>query len=120
MCFRPTVATKPIICPKCQTPNPAALGKCKSCGEVLPRPLTPSSMPPGPPGPSGYNLDSKVGDMLDNPATRELLDKHIPGMTTHPQLTMARAMSVKMAADFSGGLCTVEMLAALSAELQKF
>ena len=119
MCFRPTSAAKQIICPKCQTANPPALGKCKSCGETLPRPASPFSIPSGPPGPSGFNLDSNVGALLDNPASRAVIDKHIPSLPKHPQLAMARTMSLKVAAANSGGECTNEMLIAVSADLQK-
>lgn len=64
------------------------------------------------------SIDSKVGELLDNPASLAVLDKHLPGMSTNPQIGMARGMSLKMAAGYSGGKITAEMLAAVDGDLK--
>jgi hypothetical protein len=66
-----------------------------------------------------YSIDSTVGELLDNAAPRAVIDKHIPEFATNPQIGMARGMSLKMVAGFSGGMITNEILATLNAELQK-
>lgn len=66
-----------------------------------------------------YSIDSNVGDLLDNAAPRAVIDKLMPELPTNPQIAMARGMSLKMIAGFSGGKITPEMLAAVNAELQK-
>jgi len=67
----------------------------------------------------GYSIDSKVGELLDNAAPRAVIDKHMPELATNPQIGMARGMSLKMIAGFSGGKITKEMLAAVNDDLQK-
>lgn len=66
-----------------------------------------------------FNLDSKVGDLLDNETARAALDKHMPDFSSNPQLAMARGFSLKMVAGFSAGKITPEMLTAVEAELAK-
>ena len=67
----------------------------------------------------GYSIDSKVGELLDNAAPRAVIDKHMPELATNPQIGMARGMSLKMIAGFSGGKITKEMLAAVNEDLAK-
>lgn len=63
------------------------------------------------------SVDSKVGDLLDNPQAKVILDKHMPGFSSNPQVAMARGFSLKMAAGFSGGQITAAMLSAVDADL---
>ncbi len=65
------------------------------------------------------SINSTVGELLDNAASCAILDKHVPGMSSNPQIGMARGMSLKMVAGFSGGMITDEILAAVDAELGK-
>ena len=41
-----------------------------------------------------FTLDTKLGDLLDNPQAKAILDKHIPGTSTNPMIGMARGMSL--------------------------
>lgn len=36
-----------------------------------------------------------IGTLLDDAAAKAVLDKHVPGLTTNPQIEMARGMSLK-------------------------
>ena len=63
------------------------------------------------------SIDSKVGELLDNPQAKAILDKHMTGFSTNPQVGMARGFSLKMAAGFSGGQITQDMLSAVNADL---
>jgi hypothetical protein len=63
------------------------------------------------------SIDSKVGELLDNPQAKVILDKHMEGFSTNPQVGMARGFSLKMAAGFSGGKITPDMLSAVNADL---
>ncbi|SMB21543.1 conserved protein of unknown function [Sterolibacterium denitrificans] len=67
----------------------------------------------------GYSIDSKVGELLDNAGPRAVIDQHMPELATNPQIGMARGMSLKMIAGFSGGKITKEMLAAVDEDLKK-
>ena len=53
-----------------------------------------------------FSIESTVGDLLDNPGPRAVLDKIMPQLATNPQIDMARGMSLKMVAGFSGGITT--------------
>ena len=66
-----------------------------------------------------YSIDSKVGDLLDNAAPRAVIEKLMPELPNNPQISMARGMSLKMVAGFSGGKVTPAMLESVNAELLK-
>lgn len=57
-----------------------------------------------------------LGDLLDNPATRAVLDKHVPEMVSSPQIDMARGMTLKSLQPYAPNL-TDEKLAAIDADL---
>lgn len=65
-----------------------------------------------------YSTDSKLGDLLDNPATKDILEKNMPGISNHPQLAMGRGFSLKTVAQFAAGQITPEMMATVEAELK--
>ena len=64
-------------------------------------------------------LDSKLGDILADPKGKAVLDKHLPGFSTNPQMAMAKGMSLKMVAPMSGGKITPAILSAIDADLKK-
>lgn len=66
-----------------------------------------------------YSIDTKIGELLDNAGPRAVLDKIMPELATNPQIGMARGMSLKMAAGYSGGKITQEILDLVNAELAK-
>jgi hypothetical protein len=64
-----------------------------------------------------FSIESKLGDLLDNETTKAILEKHLPGIATHPQIAMGRGFALSMVAKFSGGLITDDLLAKVNAEL---
>lgn len=58
-----------------------------------------------------------IGDLLDNPATKAVLDKHMPALATNPQLDMARSMTLKQIQGFAGDMLSDEVLAKVDADL---
>ena len=42
-----------------------------------------------------YTMDTTLGDILDNPQAKSVLDKHLPGASTNPMVGMARGMSLR-------------------------
>ena len=64
-----------------------------------------------------FSIDTKLGDLLDNEQTKAVLEKHMPGISTHPQIGMGRGFALSMVAKFSGGLITDEMLQKVNADL---
>jgi hypothetical protein len=64
-----------------------------------------------------FSIESKLGDLLDNETTKAILEKHMPGISTHPQIGMGKGFALSMVAKFSGGLITEEILEKVNAEL---
>lgn len=66
-----------------------------------------------------FSIDTGVGELLDNPEALAILDRLMPGLSTNPQIGMARSMglSLRAVAQFSGGRITDELLAAADTEL---
>ena len=64
------------------------------------------------------SINSNLGDLLDNDQSKAILEKHLPGISTHPQIAMGRSFPLKMVAGFSGGLITNEALEKVDADLQ--
>lgn len=65
-----------------------------------------------------FSTQTSVGDLLDNETTRAILEQHLPGIASHPQIGMARGMSLAIVAQFSGGMITDEALAKVDAALK--
>ena len=43
-----------------------------------------------------FTLDSTLGDMLNNPQAMAVLETHVPGVSTHPMVALAKGMSLNM------------------------
>ena len=65
------------------------------------------------------SADTELGVLLDNPAAKAIVEKHIPGMTTNDQIDMARAMTLKAVQQYSPDDVTDARLAAIDADLAK-
>ena len=65
-----------------------------------------------------YSIESKLGDLLDNETTKAILEKHLPGTSTHPQIAMGKGFALSMVAKFSGGLITDDLLALVDTDLK--
>lgn len=64
------------------------------------------------------SIESKLGDLLDNAEAKAILEKHMPGISTHPQIGMGRGFALSMVAKFSGGMITDDMLTKVDADLK--
>lgn len=60
-----------------------------------------------------------VGTLLDNPVTKAVLDKLLPGLSTNPQIDMARAMTLKQVQGYAPDKIKDEALVQVDAELAK-
>jgi hypothetical protein len=67
-----------------------------------------------------FNADSKLGELLDNPAAKVLLSKHMPELDkAGPMLAMARGMTLKAVAAFPQAKISPDKLKAIVADLEK-
>jgi hypothetical protein len=65
------------------------------------------------------SASTALGTLLDNPRTRAILDRHIPGLSSDMRISMARTMTLKAIQGFSGGRITNAQLAAIDADLAR-
>ena len=65
------------------------------------------------------SIDSTLGDILANAKGKAALEKHMPGISKHPQLAMAKGMSLKAIAAMARGQISQAALDALNADLKK-
>ena len=71
------------------------------------------------PSPAYSTSDTLIGDLLDNPMTRAILDKYLPGFSKAEQIDAARGMTLKAVQPFSPDTITDDTLAKIDAELAK-
>ena len=64
-----------------------------------------------------FDEDSKIRDIIADERARAILDKHLPGASTHPQLSMGLGMSLKEISWYAESGLTQEKLKALVADL---
>jgi para-nitrobenzyl esterase len=62
---------------------------------------------------------TQIGTLLDDPAAKAVIEKHIPGMTTNDQIEMARGMTLKDIQQYSPEAVTDKVLAETDADLAK-
>jgi hypothetical protein len=70
--------------------------------------------------PAPVSVDkTPISELVDNPATKAVLDKHIPGVAEHPSYDMFKGMTLAEVAPMSQGAVTGETLVAIQADLDK-
>jgi len=55
-------------------------------------------------------VDSTIGELLDNPAARAVLERHVPVLVASPQIEQARGMSLRSIQPYAPTLLTDERL----------
>jgi hypothetical protein len=63
--------------------------------------------------------ETDIGTLLDDPAARAVVDKHIPGLSSRDQIDMARSMTLKGIQQYDSGTITDKALAEIDADLAK-
>ncbi|MFN8493489.1 MAG: hypothetical protein U0350_38170 [Caldilineaceae bacterium] len=66
-----------------------------------------------------FNVYSTIQELLANPAARAILEKHVPGASTHPQLDQALSMTLGEVAMYPESGLNREKLQAILADLAK-
>ncbi|MQR00715.1 hypothetical protein [Glaciimonas soli] len=65
-----------------------------------------------------YSIDSKLGELLDNEATKAILEKYMPDINEHPQLSMGRGFPLMAVIKFVGLAIPKGQLEIIDAELR--
>lgn len=100
---------------------PAALAQTAPAQTVAPAPaVTPGSAATTGSVTAKYSTaETQIGTLLDDPAAKAIVEKHIPGMTTNDQIDMARGMTLKAVQQYAPDDVTDERLAAIDADFAK-
>ena len=70
-------------------------------------------------GTDTYSIETKLGELVKNPATRAILEQYLPaGETTNPQHKLAYGMSLKKVAGFPRAGITEEQLVEIDTKLR--
>jgi para-nitrobenzyl esterase len=69
--------------------------------------------------PAYSTSETDIGTLLDNPATRAVLEKHMASMVSNPRFEQARAMTLKQVQSAAPQILTDELLAKVDADLAK-
>ena len=65
------------------------------------------------------SAETDIGTLLDDPAARAVVDKHIPGFSTGDQIDMARSLTLKAIQQYAPDRFTDQALAEIDADLAK-
>lgn len=63
--------------------------------------------------------ETTIGALIENPASKAVLDKHLPGFSTNEQLAQARSITLKALQQYMGAQLTDKVLADIDADLAK-
>lgn len=69
-----------------------------------------------------FTLDSTLGDLLNHPQAKSVLESYVPGVSTNPLVSMAKGMSLNMLLSFPQAAqlgLTKEKIEAILAEVNK-
>ncbi len=66
-----------------------------------------------------FTGDSTLGDILDDEAAKAVIEKHMPGLSNHPQIDMGRSMTLTAVAGFAEAGISAEVLASIIEDLSK-
>ena len=81
--------------------------------------LAASSVPAMAAGPAFTTAETTIGTLVDDAAAKAVLEKHLPGFSSNPQLEMARGMTLKQIQGFAPDMIKDEVLAKIDADLAK-
>lgn len=81
--------------------------------------LAASSVPAMAAGTAFTTAETTIGTLVDDAAAKAVLEKHLPGFSSNPQLEMARGMTLKQIQGFAPDMIKDEVLAKIDADLAK-
>jgi hypothetical protein len=67
-----------------------------------------------------YSVENTdIGTLLDDPAAKTVIDKHMPGFSTRNGIDMARSMTLKSVQQYAGDTMSDKVLADIQADFNK-
>lgn len=93
-----------------------AQGVDLTVGQARPVTAKPTAAPPA--ETNGFStFRTKIGDLLANPSSLAILDRHFPGMSQDKRLAMAKGMTLRSVQKFAPGQFSDDALDAVDADL---
>jgi hypothetical protein len=68
--------------------------------------------------PARFSTRTTIGELLKNPQTRAVLEKHLPGISKDPRVDQALGMSLREAAPYEPTILTEVLLSKLDEDLR--
>lgn len=65
-----------------------------------------------------FSGETLLGDLLDDEAAKAVLEKHVPGLSNHPQIDMGRSMTLNAVAGFPEAGISQQTLEAILEDLK--
>ena len=66
-----------------------------------------------------FTTDTTVSDLMSNPQAAAILEKHVPGFSSNPQIHLVQSMSLKTLATYPQAAAVKDKLQAIAADLAK-
>lgn len=67
----------------------------------------------------GLTIESKLSELLADARSKEAVEKHLPGISSHPMLGMIQGMTLDQIMPLSQGQITPQAIQAISEDLAK-
>lgn len=81
-------------------------------------PVLAQTPPPAAVAKAAYSADTPIADLVADPASKAVLDRHLPGVTAHPAYEQIKSMSLRQVQPMSGGQISDEAVARIDADLK--
>lgn len=80
---------------------------------------SPAAAPAQAPAAKYSSGETEIGTLLDDPAARAILNRHLPGLADSEQIGMARGMTLKAIQPYATDTITDDILAKVDADFAK-
>lgn len=67
--------------------------------------------------PAYSSATTTIGVLIDNPVTRAIVDKYLPGFSSNPQVEMGRGLTLKQAQAYAPDMLPDDVLAKIDSDL---
>jgi hypothetical protein len=68
---------------------------------------------------AAYSTNTDLGTLLANPATKAVLQKHVPQLIANDQISAASSMTLRQVQSYAADMLTDDVLAKIDADLAK-
>ena len=87
---------------------------------MAPAAMSPAAAIPSEPSKPKYSTaETPLGDLLDTPSTKAILEQYLPDLVANDQIDMARGMTLKQLQNYAGDMVTDEKLHAIDEAFAK-